>query len=69
MDPFTQKRITKFIQDFRKGSGQLPTIKDLETAGFDRTNIDKAVKLKLIEEFYITLTNGTVVKAFKCKAL
>jgi len=30
--------------------------------------IHEAIKLKIIEEFYVTLTSGTVVKGFKIGA-
>lgn len=65
LDLFTQKRFTRFIQEFRHQSGQLPTIKDFESGGFDRKVIEAALKIKLIEEFYVTLTSGTIVKAYK----
>ena len=35
-------------------SGQLPTFGDLEKAGFDRSLVKEAVRLKIIEEFYVT---------------
>ena len=43
----------------------MPTLKDLETNGFDGDRIKQALKEKVIEEFYVTLTNGTIVKSFK----
>ena len=67
VDPFTQKRMAKFVEDYRQKSGQLPTIRDFEAAGFDRTTIDSAIKMKLIEEFYVTLTSGTIVKTYKVR--
>jgi hypothetical protein len=69
MDSFTGKRITRFIEDFRKSSGALPTLKDFETAGFPKETIDTAVRKDLIELFYVTLTNGTIVKGYKIKSL
>jgi hypothetical protein len=69
LDPFTQKRILRFIEDFRQKSGALPTLKDFETAGFARELIDQAVRKDLIELFYVTLTNGTIVKGYKVKQI
>lgn len=69
LDPFTSKRITRFIEDHRKASGSLPTLKDFETAGFARKLIDQAVRKDLIEQFYVMLTNGTVVKGYKIKQI
>jgi hypothetical protein len=69
MDPFTSKRITRFIEDFRRNSGALPTLKDFEAAGFARELIDTAVKKNIIELFYVTLTNGTIVKGYKIKQM
>lgn len=65
LDPFTTRRIIKFVQDHRTGSGQLPTLKDFEENGFARDLVENAVKDGLIEQFYVTLTNGTVVKGYK----
>jgi hypothetical protein len=65
IDPFTRKRMVRFVEDHRAKSGELPTFGDLEKAGFDRAMVKEAVRLKLIEEFYLTLTNGSVVKGFK----
>jgi hypothetical protein len=69
LDAFTSKRITRFIEDHRKSSGVLPTLKDFETAGFARELIDVAVRKDLIELFYVTLTNGTIVKGYKIKQI
>jgi hypothetical protein len=68
MDVFTGKRITRFIEEFRKAGGTLPTLKDFEAAGFPKDLIDTAVRKNLIELFYVTLTNGTIVKGYKIKS-
>jgi len=65
MDLFTQRRIFRFIEEYRVKSGQLPTHQDLESAGFAREQIKEALKEKIIEEFYVTLTNGTIMKGYK----
>ena len=67
LDLFTRKRLVRFVEDHRAKSGELPTYGDLERAGFDRTLVKDAVRQKVIEEFYLTLTNGTVVKGFKSR--
>ncbi|MDR3607297.1 MAG: hypothetical protein P4M08_07950 [Oligoflexia bacterium] len=67
LDPFTSHRLKKLIPEFRQRTGQLPTRQDLEENGFSSTQIDAAVKDKLIEPFYVTLTSGTIVKGFKLK--
>lgn len=54
-----------FIANFRGQNGQMPTLKDLAQAGFDEDAVKAAIKLQLIEEFYVTLTNGTIVKGYK----
>jgi hypothetical protein len=69
LDPFTSKRITRFIEDHRASSGALPTLKDFEAAGLPRELIDQAVRKDLIELFYVTLTNGTIVKGYKIKQI
>jgi len=67
LDPFTSRRLTRFIEDFRQSSGILPTLQDFEKAGIARELVEQAVKLQLIEQFYVTLTSGTVVKGFKIR--
>jgi hypothetical protein len=67
LDTFTLQRIRKFVLDFRVRSGQLPTLSDIEKAGFPKTAVELAKKKKLIEELYVTLTNGSIVKGFKAK--
>ncbi len=65
IDLFTRKRLVRFVEDHRTKSGQLPTFGDLESAGFARELVKEALRVKVLEEFYVTLTNGTVVKGFK----
>lgn len=67
MDPFTRSRLLRFIEKFRQERGQLPTLQDLDADGFDREKVKQGLKLGLIEEFYVTLTNGTIVKGYKVK--
>jgi len=68
IDPFTLKRLERFIEDFRARSGQLPTLNDFEANGFANGLIDRAERSGTIEKFYVTLTNGTIVKGFKLKS-
>jgi hypothetical protein len=67
LDLFTERRILKFIGDHRAKEGSLPTLKDLDAAGFGKEIVEAAVKQGLIEMFYVTLTNGSVVKGYKIK--
>jgi len=67
MDPFTQKRLLRFIEKFRSESGQLPVLADFAQEGFDKEVIQKAEKLQLIEQFYVTLTDGSIRKGYKIK--
>lgn len=66
-DPFTLKHLQNFVAEHRKKSGQLATLKDISAAGFTKETVEAAKKKKFIEEFYVTLTSGNVVKAFKVK--
>lgn len=65
IDVFTVKRLERFIEGFRAKSGQLPTLQDFENGGFERSLIDRLVREKVISQFYVTLTNGSIVKGFK----
>ncbi len=67
-DPFTLKRLCKFTGDFRQREGQFPVAKDFEENGFPRELIDYAVKEKILEEVYATLTTGAVVKGYKSRS-
>lgn len=68
LDPFTCRRMLKFIDQFRGAQGELPTLSDLEKQGFAKESVTQAIKENLIEMFYVTLTNGTIVKGFKKKS-
>ena len=68
MDLFSLKRLQKLVAEHRGKTGQLATFKDLQAAGFSNEDVSEAIKKDLIEEFYVTLTNGTIVKAFKIKS-
>ncbi len=67
LDAFTSRRLTRFIGAHREGSGQLPTLKDLAAAGFEKSVVEAALKDGVIEEFYVTLTSGTIVKGYKVR--
>ena len=67
LDPFTLKRLQRFVETFRPAQGQLPTLRDFEAASFTRDQVEAAIKQGAIEELYVTLTNGTIVKGFKIK--
>lgn len=67
MDPFSLKRLEKFVSEHRQKTGALATLKDLEKAGFSEEDVTFAIKKKRIEEFYVTLTNGVIMKAYKIK--
>ncbi len=67
LDPFSSRRLQKVIVDFRTKNGQLPTRQDLAQAGFSDDHLDAAMKDQLIEQRYVTLTNGTILKGFVLK--
>ncbi len=67
MDIFTRKRLEKFIHDFRESTGQLPTLNDFDQNHFEKDQIKSAVHDGIIEEFYVTLTNGVIKKGYKIK--
>jgi hypothetical protein len=69
MDSFTEKRLIKFVNDFRAKSGTAPTLKDFEQGGLAKDLIEEAVRKNLLEMFYINLTSGSVVKTYKLKRL
>ncbi len=65
IDPFTERRLVRFVEEHRRKSGVLPTLQDFEASGFPRTQIDQAVRQKVLEQLYVTLTSGTIVKGYK----
>ena len=68
IDSFTQKRLIRFVSDYRKQSGQLPSLRDFEIAGFPKELIEAATRKKLLEQFYITLTNRSILKVYKVRS-
>ncbi len=67
-DTFTLRRLVKFACDFRERKGQYATLRDMEDNGFAKEVVDHAVKEKLVEELYVTLTTGAVVKGYKARS-
>ncbi len=68
LDPFSTRRLQRLIPEFRRKTGQLPTLKDLAENGFAEDLVDAALKDGVIEKMYVTLTNGTILKGFTLKA-
>jgi len=68
LDLFTEKRLKKFIEEFRTKTGQLPTLKDLADNGFKGETVKLGLKTKIIEELYVNLSNGSVVKGYKLRS-
>ncbi len=67
VDPFTQRRAVKFVEEFRASTGQLPTLQDLEKTHLTKDVVELLIKDQVLEEFYVTLQSGTVVKGYKIK--
>lgn len=67
IDPFTVRRIRRFVPEFRERTGVLPTVRDFAEQGFTEETVKAAVQQGVIEKYYVTLTNGTIVKGFKIK--
>jgi len=67
VDTFTKNRIKKVISDHRKSYGQLPTLKDLKNQGFAKKEIEVGIKEMWLEQLYVNLTSGAVVKVIKVK--
>jgi len=55
----------RFVEEWRRSSGELPTLQDFEASGLDRKLVDEAERLGVVEKFYVTLTNGMVKKGYK----
>jgi hypothetical protein len=67
IDSFTLRRLVKFIEKYREGSGQLPMLSDFEKGGFEKSLIQRAERDGHIEQFYVTLTDGSIRKGYKIK--
>jgi hypothetical protein len=65
MDPFTQKRLLRTIEKHREERGDLPLLADLEAAGFSKSQVEWAERRGLIEQWYVTLTDGSIRKGYK----
>lgn len=64
-DAFTLRRLCKFVLDHRTTKGLMPTLQDLDAAGFSKDIVQIAVKKKLLKELYSDMTSGAVVKVYK----
>jgi hypothetical protein len=64
LDSFTRRRLEKFVEQFRANQAKLPVLADFEKSGFSKEQVDRGVKEKLLGEFYVTLTNGSIVKGY-----
>jgi hypothetical protein len=67
LDPFTKKRLIRFVENFRFQSGQIPTLRDFDAAGFGQDQVELGIKDGFLEQYYVTLSNGTIVKAYKLR--
>ena len=67
IDSFTSRRISRFVEEHRKRSGQLPTLQDFEKSQIPPTTVDQAVREGLLEQAYINLTSGPMVKGYRLK--
>ncbi len=65
VDPFTLKRMCRFITEHRQKKGVFPTLKDLNDQGFSKSKVDQAQRDGIILEIPVTMTNGSVVKGYK----
>lgn len=65
VDPFTRRRIIRFIEEFRTQNGQLPTLRDFAKQHIEESQVDGAIRDGAVEMVYVTLTNGNVVKGYK----
>jgi hypothetical protein len=65
VDPFTTRRLVRFVETFRAREGHLPTLADFAREGFAEDVVDAAVRAGILERLYVTLTSGSVVKGYK----
>ena len=61
----TRQRMIRFVRTFRNEKGQLPTLRNLEDAGYPPEMVAAGVKSKAIAELYVTMTTGAVVKGYR----
>lgn len=69
MDIFSQSRLKKIILEHRQRHAQFPTLKELEGYGFDKEAVAQALKENIIEQLYVNMTTGAVVKVYKIKSV
>ena len=65
LDAFSLRRLEKVVAGHRARTGELPTFRDLEAAGFAPELLKRAVRDGHLTELFVTLSNGSVVKGFK----
>ena len=52
----------------RRSAARQPTLKDFEGAGFAPALVARAVREEKLQELYVTLTTGAIVKGYKVRS-
>ena len=60
MDPFTQKRLQQTLEKFKTSHGRDPSEADVLAAGFDKDQLQWALKRKIIKKFQVQMGSGQV---------
>ena len=58
-------RLCREVLRHREAHATLPTLRDLEKAGFPKDVVLAAVKAGRLVELYVPMTNGAIVKGYK----
>lgn len=58
-------RLCREVLRHREVHATLPTLRDLEKAGFSKDIVDGAVKAGRLVELYVPMTTGALVKGYK----
>lgn len=64
-DSFTLARLCREVLRHREVHATLPTLRDLEKAGFAKEVVEAAVEAGRLVELYVPMTNGALVKGYK----
>ena len=65
MDEFTLTRLTRFITMFKREHGRDAAESDLEKLGFSSTQIDDAVRRRILDKYQVTTNTGARQNRYK----
>lgn len=65
LDPFTEKRLVRLLETFKKNHGRDISMAELEKAGFSQSDVKNGVHSGLLKKYSATTQSGANENRFK----